>query len=378
MVLNALPYTQSCTLLCLILRSKQLNQPAPGIPPAKAASLQGKDEGSHKDGSGSSSPRSEDSPLPGNPENRLSIGSLPGISNGTGLTSSASAGNAISLANAPSAPAMNARPQTWAGLPNGVIPPAALGKPPPGRDAKGRARSRDYLKQCLQEVNYLTSSQALNPLPNRPLLTSATQVPQQQAQPNAAILGQQQGPGQNSLQSNGSGLPLSLPNLPAFDHQQSQSAFNSGAMPAAQSNITLSGFNGRPRKIVPEVGKEFPALNGAAPLATSTGSQQGPSGLSISPPNAPPPNPALLGGNEPPPRTSGSPNPATRLSVGGEGSSGLSLERQSSNRAEEPTGAQSAGEVSQLTAIFRPDPAGEWKERLRAASEAVERAKGLF
>lgn len=57
------------------------------------------------------------------------------------------------------------------------------------RDPKSRARSREYLKQyvyftsqdimttqadqhrCLQEITYLTSPGALNPIPNRPLLT---------------------------------------------------------------------------------------------------------------------------------------------------------------------------------------------------------------
>lgn len=37
----------------------------------------------------------------------------------------------------------------------------------PPRDPKARARSREYLKQCLQEITYLTSPGALNPLPPR-------------------------------------------------------------------------------------------------------------------------------------------------------------------------------------------------------------------
>jgi striatin 1/3/4 len=51
----------------------------------------------------------------------------------------------------------------------------------------------------------------MNPLPNRPLVTSAS-------------------------------IPLSLPNVPPLDQ---------------------AGFNGRPRKTIPEVGKDFPLLNGA-------------------------------------------------------------------------------------------------------------------
>lgn len=46
---------------------------------------------------------------------------------------------------------------TWGGLGG-----ATLGGG--GRDPRGKARSRDYLKQCLQEITYLTSSTTLNPL----------------------------------------------------------------------------------------------------------------------------------------------------------------------------------------------------------------------
>lgn len=36
-----------------------------------------------------------------------------------------------------------------------------------GRDPRARAKSREYLRQCLQEITYLTSAAALNPLPER-------------------------------------------------------------------------------------------------------------------------------------------------------------------------------------------------------------------
>jgi striatin 1/3/4 len=36
-----------------------------------------------------------------------------------------------------------------------------------GRDPRARAKTREYLKQCLQEITYLTSAAALNPLPER-------------------------------------------------------------------------------------------------------------------------------------------------------------------------------------------------------------------
>jgi len=175
-------------------RSKQLTQPASqNNPPSKlstiqshATSSQKDDLQSHKADSGGSSPRSEDSPLP---DTRLPNGG----------------------------PAAG-RPNSW-GPPNWSNGPtggsiAGLGKPPPGRDPKSRARSRDYLKQCLQEISYLTSPQAMNPLPNRPLLSNTS-------------------------------IPLSLPNVPSFD----QMAYH------------------RPRKVLPETGKDFPLLNGHAVIS---------------------------------------------------------------------------------------------------------------
>lgn len=68
-----------------------------------------------------------------------------------------------------------------------VPPPAVNGQGPlpnwktgvaaAGRDPKSRQRSRDYLKQCLQEVSYLTSPGALNPLPSRPIVLPPVSSP---------------------------------------------------------------------------------------------------------------------------------------------------------------------------------------------------------
>ncbi|TFK67888.1 WD40 repeat-like protein [Pluteus cervinus] len=176
-------------------RSKQLVSPAaqgsaklPTIP-----NTQKEDGQSGKEDSSGSSPRSDDSPLP---DSRLVHSS-----------------NVL---------ASNGRPSSWAGS-NWLGGPSAtslasFGKPPPGRDPKSRARSRDYLKQCLQEITYLTSPQAMNPLPDRPLLNNPP-------------------------------IPLALPNVPPFD-----------SIP----------YNGRPRKILPESGKEFPPLNGIGPVPSSS------------------------------------------------------------------------------------------------------------
>jgi hypothetical protein len=196
-----------------------------------------------------------------------------------------------------------ARPHTWAGGPNGIVPPPpGPGKPPPGRDPKSRARSREYLKQCLQEVNYLTAPGTVNPLPNRPLLST-------NANPNAV---QMQGP------------PLMLPNLPNFAGNQA----GPSEQPAPQPM-----FNGRPRKVVPEVGKDFPNLNGVPDSST-----------------------------------------------GADKSKEESLRTVEEERSESgDSHASSLDADVPLTAIFRPDDAGEWKERLRAANEeAVMKAvKGM-
>ncbi|GAA5935335.1 uncharacterized protein JCM15063_001002 [Sporobolomyces koalae] len=73
------------------------------------------------------------------------------------------------VANA-TAPTQNAQPSTSnPAATNGVTAGTGtwgltMGGTLGGRDPRGKARSRDYLKQCLQEITYLTSSTTLNPL----------------------------------------------------------------------------------------------------------------------------------------------------------------------------------------------------------------------
>ncbi|THH31742.1 hypothetical protein EUX98_g2438 [Antrodiella citrinella] len=277
-------------------RSKQLIQPT-SVPPAKLATIQshtggasGKDDAySHKEGSSGSSPRSEDSPLP--PENRLSIPN----------------GSAV-----PAGPARNqAWSTTWS---HGNGPNAAtvgtMSKPPPGRDLKSRTRSKDYLKQCLQEISYLTSPQAMNPLPNRPLL-------------------------------NNSSLPVSLPNVPSYDQL---------------------AFNGRPRKVMPDVGKEFPMLNGmsimsnAPSVSSAAGSQMQmdrPGVLAGSAALAPQ-QPSASGQIHQPPGQ-------------------LPLPPQLGQQQLDYKDKDSDSDPQPLTSIFQP--AEDWREKLRASHEASERAR---
>ncbi|TFK54848.1 WD40 repeat-like protein [Heliocybe sulcata] len=272
-------------------RSKQLSQPS-SAPAPKAASVQAqnvqKDEtGSHKEGSSGSSPRSEDIQLP--PENR-SVGSMPNGAPGAGPSG---------------------RPLTWAGnfpLTNGpATGTVALGKPAPGRDPKSRARSRDFLKQCLQEVSYLTSPQAMNPLPNRPIMNSGS-------------------------------LPLSLPNVPPFEQ-----------MP----------YNGRPRKVMPEVGKEYPVMNGMS-MMSGPSSAPAASGGQIQPLERSNP----LGSAMMPP-----PQPQ-QTSTSASGPSPQQPPQAQPSQNQEP---KDGDEPRQLTAIFRPDD--DWKEKLRLHHEAAEQMR---
>ena len=317
----------------IIERSKQLTQPTSHSTPStklltiqgNASSLSQKDDShSQKEDSGGSSPRSEgmffcnhlknssclfpvmvisplllDSPLPdGRLPNGGSINGPSGKPNYWGSTN-------------------------WSNLPaSGTI--AGLGKPPLGKDPKSRARSRDYLKQyvvlasyifspstallphcirCLQEINYLTSPQAMNPLPNRPLLNNPP-------------------------------APLSLPNIPSFDQ-----------IP----------YNGRPRKVLPEAGKEFPLLNGLSSMSGSISS--------------PGPQLPILGRSSP--LASVMVQQQTPLS---QLPSPASTQASSSNSNQDDKDRDYQSENRQ-TAIFRPDDAGEWKEKLRLAHEASEKAR---
>lgn len=159
----------------------------------------------------------------------------------------------------------------------------------------------------------------MNPLPNRPLL-------------------------------NNTNVPLSLPNVPSFD----------------------MAFNGRPRKVMPEIGKDFPILNGMNNLMSgppsapaSTASQGNPMDRA-----------GILGSSllqsqqqqqqQPP---SGLQQPPPELSQ--QQQSSQQQQQEPDTKESEATGQQPGS----LTAIFRPDEDGEWKEKLRQAHEASEQAR---
>ena len=156
--------------------------------------------------------------------------------------------------------------------------------------------------RCLQEIQYLTSPQALNPLPSRQLVSNPS-------------------------------LPVTLPNVPSFDQM---------------------GYNTRPRKLMPEVGKEFPLLNNMN-VISNTASAAGPS-------------------------------TAPQVSSLDRGPSIVSLPLQQNQLPQyqspqppssQPSSAQ-AGQTSDpdkdkdettleshsRTSIYRPDDKGEWREKL--------------
>jgi len=136
----------------------------------------------------------------------------------------------------------------------------------------------------------------MNPLPNRPLL-------------------------------NTSSMPLSLPNVPSFE----QIAYH------------------RPRKVLPEAGKDFPVLNGHSliPGPSSGSTTTGP----------------LVDRSNP---------------IGTAQSSATIAQPSMSQAQSSPMSSQGEKEGDsdsrQLTAIFRPET-GDWKEKLRLSHEASEQAK---
>ncbi|KAG8217216.1 WD40-repeat-containing domain protein [Butyriboletus roseoflavus] len=322
-------------------RSKQLAPPSTTALPFKLAAIQQSakdDTQGHKDGSSGSSPRSDDSPLPSEK-----------VPNGI----------------APRAPSVV--PPVPASVPSAV---AALNKAPTGRDPKSRARSREYLKQCLQEISYLTSPQAMNPLPNRPLISN----------PNPSM-----GPGGNVMNPGSTGGVGLGGGMGSVGQGQGMAQ---GQGPSPFDTI----YNGRPRKQLPDSGgpgisnvgapgKEFPMLG------SSTGS--GAIGVMSGPGNAPP--------------SSGPLERANQLAIAGPGmyqqqqpapvqvqpqqSQENQLQRnlassqppsqpqtQTLQQRQDGIGQGSVirqeGDVpKQTTMIFRPDDAGEWKEKLRSSYE---------
>jgi striatin 1/3/4 len=167
----------------------------------------------------------------------------------------------------------------------------------------------------------LTSPQAMNPLPNRPLL-------------------------------NNSSLPVTLPNVPSFD-----------SVP----------FNGRPRKVMPEVGKDFGMLNGMSTILPGPSSAASSTGQ-----NNPIDRTGILGSallqsqqqQQQPQNVTGPPlqvqlQPASEI---------LPQSAQLQSESREPS--QLSDPDSGPNTIFRPEPAGEWREQSPSHEADSTRAGG--
>jgi striatin 1/3/4 len=159
----------------------------------------------------------------------------------------------------------------------------------------------------------------MNPLPNRALLSNSS-------------------------------LPLSLPNVPSFDQ---------------------IAYNGRPRKTMPDHPKEFPQMMnmGSAPPSVQ-GNQITALDRNVShqqqtqQQQQPPAGPSGSQSQQEQPSQINQSQPSQQQQLPPQLQS-QSLERNHDGDIE----------PQQLTAIFRPDDAGEWKERLRLSHEAAERER---
>lgn len=301
-------------------------------------------------------------------------------------------------AGVPSAPGLpSSRPQSIAGL-NGLASQSSanlLGTKMTGRDPKSRARSKEYLKQCLQEVNYLTSPQAVNPLPNRPLVDLGPTTSLVGA--NAQNMGQQENQHQQGMQQPQSQQPqqpsqhlaqhqpiaVALPNLPPFPPIGAMN--DSGQQPSSNDNVA---FNGRPRKLVPEVGKDFP-LNGALEPSLMPESVGAPRDQVTDPRAGSVPEPTPEDSHEQPaPSHEGGPVAPIPLDE-----PELTQEQEShpdqrdlvaedthqdtigpAAKSDSSVGGLFSSDRNLVTAIFRPDSRGDWKKRLQEAHDEAMRA----
>lgn len=149
---------------------------------------------------------------------------------------------------------------------------------------------------------------------------------------------------------------MTIPNLPPLD----QSAYNGRPRKIVpDAGGTAAGGSATIVKTIPEVGKDFPPLNGI--------------NISTAPPSASVAAPVQLDRCLPPsqqmlPHTQQDPSDDVqqRQPIPPQQ---LSDDRQSESLESERV-PSSDPEPSQLTQIFRPDEAGEWRERLHAMRQA--------
>ncbi|OCF36949.1 hypothetical protein I316_01547 [Kwoniella heveanensis BCC8398] len=231
------------------------------------------------------------------------------------------------------------------------------------RDPKSRARSREYLKQCLQEISYLTSPGALNPLPPQPPVDPnypppesneagpATRYPEPADRPRKELPEQ----------------PIPSPFTKQGTQSQEQSQAPSQSQPpqpdqqSGGSEPSLNLPNGVTSRSKPA--EETKPGSSASDTATSSKSNSSSvpesKEMSVDPTARPPFSPAPKTKDLPP----SDPEPSTapqHENIDASGVAGLGVDDQ---------GQQI------LTAIYRPDSKAAWREELRAANEQAEKAR---
>lgn len=212
----------------------------------------------------------------------------------------------------------------------------------PPRDPKARARSREYLKQCLQEITYLTSPGALNPLPSRAPVSidesnSETGVPDRPRK----TLPEQPIPS----------MVVSQPENKEEPTSTSPTAAAAPAAPTASSVAPVGAAAAAAGAAMATTVQEAVASAAAEENSSSSlpnGSAEGKESQETAaeaPSDAPPSSPAMrtvqLPENELP---TSEPSPSI-------------------SKIEPPR--------QQLTAIYKPESKAAWREELRAANEAA-------
>ncbi|KIR67115.1 nuclear mRNA splicing protein [Cryptococcus bacillisporus CA1873] len=228
------------------------------------------------------------------------------------------------------------------------------------RDPKARARSREYLKQCLQEISYLTSPGALNPLPPYPPIDpSALPQPEVLHDPNHPEVDPYERPRKE------------LPEEPVQPLQAQKRNNEAAEIKEAAGSTSISvndPVNGEKDKHIPSILNPAlpPGPSASFPTSQPMEKSVSPSPLAFHRPGL---DPALLPPNDnnrppssPSPRTVGLPDISTAKSEDESRSSGAEKD------SDEP-GKQ------HLTAIYRPESKTAWREELKAANEEVEKAK---
>ncbi|KAL7421526.1 1,2-dihydroxy-3-keto-5-methylthiopentene dioxygenase [Cryptotrichosporon argae] len=190
------------------------------------------------------------------------------------------------------------------------------------RDPKARARSREYLKQCLQEITYLTSPGALNPLNPRP--------------------------------------PIALDDAAA-------------AQPLPDRPLKVLPEEPAPLALVHEAPSAPPPAPAAQPPAPIQPAPAPSTPARTEPERQPePPAPALPNGQPPPP-------PAPEIDPLAPPPAPVGQDAQPpSSPAPKTIGlpdSEAAETMQSLTAIYRPHSSSAWRENLKAAYEQAEKAK---